>query len=403
MVLALAQAKEAALLGEVPVGAVVVRHGVVIASGCNSMIGAHDPTAHAEIVALRAAALFLGNYRLEECEMFVTLEPCAMCSGALLNARLKRVVYGASEPKTGAAGSVLNLFAHGQLNHHTEVQGGVLPIQGRELLQQFFRQRRRDLREDALHNHLLRDDALRTPDADFEGLPGYPWTAHYVNDLESLDGLRMHYLDEGGVCKAQTNNSLTYLCLHGATGWSYEFRLQIPALLEAGHRVVAPDLIGFGKSDKPKKESFHTIEHHRQILVELVDRLDLSNIVLVVSEGSDWLGLTLPMAAPERFRYLTVLEGGLIDRNLPLSAGYLLWKNALSKSHLSFDEEASRICDVKPVGDEETRAFEVPFPDKGHRAALPAFRRIMMDVKARAGSSVSAEASHFWRHQVTSA
>lgn len=99
MALALAQARQAALLGEVPVGAVVVRHGEVIAAGCNAMIGTHDPTAHAEIVALRAAAVVLGNYRLHECELFVTLEPCAMCSGALLNARLKRVVYGRASQK----------------------------------------------------------------------------------------------------------------------------------------------------------------------------------------------------------------------------------------------------------------------------------------------------------------
>jgi tRNA(adenine34) deaminase len=108
---ALAEARQAAAAGEVPVGAVVVRRGEVIASGRNAPVDGHDPTAHAEIVALRAAAQVLGNYRLDDCELFVTLEPCAMCSGAMLHARLKRVVFGAADPKTGAAGSVLNLFA----------------------------------------------------------------------------------------------------------------------------------------------------------------------------------------------------------------------------------------------------------------------------------------------------
>src|SRR5437868_4287719 len=115
MRLALAQARQAAGAGEVPVGAVVVRGGEVIARGCNAPVGQHDPTAHAEIMALRSAALALGNYRLDGCDLYVTLEPCAMCSGAMLHARLGRVIYGASDPKTGAAGSVLDLFKQRQL------------------------------------------------------------------------------------------------------------------------------------------------------------------------------------------------------------------------------------------------------------------------------------------------
>ena len=126
MELALHEAQAAAFNGEVPVGAVVVKDGVVIAVGCNSPITDHDPTAHAEIKALRAAAQVLGNYRLEDCELFVTLEPCAMCAGAMLHARLKRVVFGAPDAKTGAAGSVTNLFGNIALNHQTAVEGGVL-------------------------------------------------------------------------------------------------------------------------------------------------------------------------------------------------------------------------------------------------------------------------------------
>ena len=142
MLQALQQARLAAGAGEVPVGAVVVRAGRVLAVGSNAPIGSRDPSAHAEIVALRAAALAVGNYRLTDCELFVTLEPCAMCVGAMLHARLKRVVFGASDPKTGAAGSVLNLFATPQLNHQTEVQGGVLADQCAALLQDFFKQKR---------------------------------------------------------------------------------------------------------------------------------------------------------------------------------------------------------------------------------------------------------------------
>jgi tRNA(adenine34) deaminase len=142
MQLALAQAALAAMAGEVPVGAVVLKDGVVIAVGHNAPISQHDPSAHAEMQALRAAAQVLGNYRLPECELFVTLEPCAMCAGAMLHARLKRVVFGAADLKTGAAGSVINLFEQSQLNHQTQVQGGVLTQECAAVLQAFFRLRR---------------------------------------------------------------------------------------------------------------------------------------------------------------------------------------------------------------------------------------------------------------------
>lgn len=140
---ALDQARNAWALGEVPVGALVVKDGEVIATGFNQPIGNHDPTAHAEIMALRAAAAILGNYRLPGCELFVTLEPCAMCAGAMLHARLSRVVYGASDPKTGAGGSVINLFEQNQLNHHTALLGGVLAQECSTLLKEFFVERRK--------------------------------------------------------------------------------------------------------------------------------------------------------------------------------------------------------------------------------------------------------------------
>lgn len=139
---ALQQAQLAAAAGEVPVGAVVVQHGRVIATGRNSPISDHDPSAHAEIKALRAAAQVLGNYRLVDCELYVTLEPCIMCVGAMLHARLKRVVFGAYDPKTGAAGSQLNIFANQALNHQTESTGGVLAAECTAVLQDFFKQRR---------------------------------------------------------------------------------------------------------------------------------------------------------------------------------------------------------------------------------------------------------------------
>ncbi len=139
---ALSQAHNAWALGEVPVGALVVKDGEIIATGFNQPIGTHDPTAHAEIMALRAASTILGNYRLPGCELFVTLEPCAMCAGAMMHARLARVVFGATDPKTGACGSVVNLFEQEKLNHHTELVGGIMADECGKLLKDFFAARR---------------------------------------------------------------------------------------------------------------------------------------------------------------------------------------------------------------------------------------------------------------------
>lgn len=139
---ALSLARSAECLGEVPVGSVVVRDGVIVGRGFNSPIGESDPTAHAEIAALRDAARALGNYRLPGCELFVTLEPCAMCAGAILHSRIARVVYGARDLKTGVHGSVIDLFAVERLNHHTTVVGGVLAEECSRMLSIFFAGRR---------------------------------------------------------------------------------------------------------------------------------------------------------------------------------------------------------------------------------------------------------------------
>ncbi|MEP6996433.1 MAG: tRNA adenosine(34) deaminase TadA [Betaproteobacteria bacterium] len=144
MAQALVLARAAQMRGEVPVGAIVVRDGAIVGRGGNAPIAGHDPTAHAEIAALREAARALGNYRLPECELYVTIEPCAMCAGAIMHARLRRLVFGAHDPKTGACGSVVDLFAERRLNHHTAVSGGVAAEDCAALLSDFFAARRRD-------------------------------------------------------------------------------------------------------------------------------------------------------------------------------------------------------------------------------------------------------------------
>ena len=140
---ALDLAQQARDAGEVPVGAVVVKDGVIIGRGYNRPISAADPTAHAEVMALRDAARHLGNYRLTDCMLYVTLEPCTMCVGAIFHARIARLVYGAKDPKTGACGSIIDLPAETRLNHHLQMAGGVLAEETGELLKQFFAQRRK--------------------------------------------------------------------------------------------------------------------------------------------------------------------------------------------------------------------------------------------------------------------
>jgi tRNA(adenine34) deaminase len=389
MASAMTQASRASQAGEVPVGAVVVRNGEVIGVGHNAPITGHDPSAHAEIMAMRAAAAKLGNYRLDDCELFVTLEPCAMCAGAMLHARLKRVVFGAADPKTGAAGSVLNLFANVKLNHQTAVHGGVMGPACSAQLQSFFQDKRNQARA---ISQPVREDAVRTPEERFLDLPGYPWPPQYLNDLPSLAGLRMHYLDEG-----PNDAEMTWLCLHGNPAWSYLYRKMIPVFLAAGHRVVAPDLIGFGKSDKPKKDAAHSFSWHRHILLEFVERLDLKNIVLVVQDWGGLLGLTLPMADPGRYCGLLAMNTTLATGDEPLSPGFLAWREMCASKP---DFEVGRLFarGNPQLSPEECAAYDAPFPDRGHRAALRAFPPMVPDSKSADGAAISRQAREFWRN-----
>jgi tRNA(adenine34) deaminase len=383
---ALTEARAALAAGEVPVGAVVVRNGEVIAAAHNEPVGTHDPTAHAEILALRRAAAALGNYRLDGCELFVTLEPCAMCAGAMLHARLARVVWGAPDPKTGAAGSVANLFSNERLNHHTRTLGGLLAEECGALLSDFFRERRQASRASTWP---LRDDALRTPEARFADLPDYPWTPRYVADLPALAGLRLHYLDEG-----PGDARRTWLCLHGNPSWSYLYRRMIPVFLAAGDRIVAPDLIGFGRSDKPKKEGAHSFTWHRQVLVEFVERLDLQNVVLVVQDWGGLLGLTLPMEEPSRYEGLLVMNTALGTGDTPLPAGFLAWREWVAKNpEFAVGRLMSR--GNPHLGSEECAAYDAPFGERGHRAALRAFPPMVPDTPDADGAAISRQARHY--------
>jgi tRNA(adenine34) deaminase len=311
-----------------------------------------------------------------------------MCAGALLHARLKRVVFGAPEPRTGAAGSVLNLFTSSDLNHQTEVLGGVLASECAAVLHDFFKPKRVTMNP-------VRDDALRTPEDCFANLQDYPWQPNYLSDLPALDGLRMHYLDAGS-----PDATTTYLCLHGNPAWSYLYRKMIPVFTGAGQRVIAPDLIGFGKSDKPKKDSAHTFTFHRQVLLEFIERLNLRNIVLVVQDWGGILGLTLPMAAPERFSGLLVMNTMLATGDVPLSPGFVAWRSWCEKNP-EFDVGRLLARGNPQLSEEEWQAYNAPFPDRGHRAALRAFPQRVPENTNDDGAALSRAARDFWRNDWT--
>lgn len=267
MRLALQEAQRGAAQGEVPVGALVrdTRTGEILALAHNRPIGLRDPCAHAEILALRQAAQRIGDHRLPHCELFVTLEPCAMCAQAALHARVRRVVFGAAEPKTGAAGSVLNLFALTALNHQTEVTRGLLAEEAVELMRRFFHARRQDAKSAALP---LRQDALRTPDAAFTLWPlPPPLSTLWFQEGAALNGLRLHVAQ---AWPDRAASPLAWLVLHGADAWGWAVYPWAQALAQAGQPVLAPDLIGFGRSDKPKKASWHTPQRHADTLVDLL-------------------------------------------------------------------------------------------------------------------------------------
>lgn len=233
-----------------------------------------------------------------------------MCAGAMLHARLARVVYGAADPKTGAAGSVLNLFAEPRLNHQTQVENGVLAAECGALLQAFFSERRSIRRAQV---EPLREDALRTPATRFASPEG-----HYA----FFDGLRLHYRDLG-----PRDAPITWLCLHASPASGNAWRRMLPVFTAAGHRVVVPDLIGFGRSDKPKKEAAHSPAWHRQVLAQLAQQLNVQRMVLVAQPGA----VLPPLQAP----LVRVLQRAVQD--------------------------------------------DAAFPDAGHRAGPRAFARFAMD------------------------
>lgn len=232
---------------------------------------------------------------------------------------------------------------------------------------------------------------LRTPDSCFDRLPGYPWTPHYIDTLPSLGGLRMHYLDEG-----PRDAPVTWLCLHGNPAWSYLYRLMIPMFLDAGHRVVAPDMPGFGKSDKPTEVGQHSFSWHRTVLLELIEWLNLRYVHLVVQDWGGLIGLTLPMAAPDRYRALLVMNTYLATAESALPAGFLQWRS-MCRNKPDFSVGRLLARGNPQMSEAESAAYDAPFPDVTYRAATRAFPEMVPESADADGVAVSRQAAAFWQ------
>jgi len=226
---------------------------------------------------------------------------------------------------------------------------------------------------------------LRTPDDRFAATPGFAWAPHYLDHK----GQRVHFIDEGA-----RDASVTALCLHGNPSWSYLYRHMIPVFTAAGLRVVAPDLIGFGRSDKPLEESAHSFDFHRDMLLSFIEQLDLKNILLVCQDWGGLFGLTLPMAMPERFTRLLVMNTGLGMGDL--TEGFRQWR---SYSNSQPDMAVGKLFKRgKPaLSDAEMAAYDAPFPDATYKAALRAFPNLVPDGAEAPGAALSREAAAFWR------
>jgi len=234
---------------------------------------------------------------------------------------------------------------------------------------------------------------LRTPDERFGNLSGFPFAPHYFKDLSGFDRLRVHYVDEG-----PADAEAVWLCLHGEPTWCYLYRKMIPVFVRAGHRVVAPDFIGFGKSDKPTDESVYTFDFHRNLLLALIDRLDLRGIRLVCQDWGGILGLTLPMSRPDRFKALLVMNTTLGTGDVPLGDGFLAWRDYV-RNRPDFDIAALMRRGTPVLSPEEAAAYAAPFPDAAYKAGVRRFPELVPDRPEAPGAALSRQAREWWKSE----
>jgi pimeloyl-ACP methyl ester carboxylesterase len=235
--------------------------------------------------------------------------------------------------------------------------------------------------------------ALRTPDDRFLGLPGYRFTPHYAHPLTTAPTWRMHHLDER---PAGGGNGRVALCLHGQPTWSYLYRRMIPGLVAAGYRVVAPDLFGFGKSDKPAEDATYTFEFHREALMGLVTALDLQDVTLVCQDWGGLLGLTIPMDMPTRFTGLLVMNTTLGTGDVPLTQGFLDWRAWNAKNpDMPIASLMQRAC--PHLTPDEAMAYAAPYPDATYKGGVRRFPNLVPDRLDAGGAELSRRARDWWR------
>jgi len=235
-------------------------------------------------------------------------------------------------------------------------------------------------------------DILRTAEERFANLSGFDHEPRYLNDLRGYAGLRMHYVDEG------PRDAEVFLCLHGEPTWSFLYRRMIPVFTGAGFRVIAPDLFGFGRSDKPADDAVYTFDFHRGALKALIDELDLENITLVCQDWGGLLGLTLPMEMAQRFTRLLVMNTTLGTGDAPLPAGFLGWRKwAAEHPDMEVGKLLGRAC--PHLAADERAAYDAPFPDINYKAGVRRFPQLVPDRPDAPGAEISRAARDWWSSQ----
>ncbi len=234
---------------------------------------------------------------------------------------------------------------------------------------------------------------LRTPDDRFADLPGFDYEPHYVDSLPSIPGIRIHYLDEG-----PKDAEVTWLCLHGEPTWSYLYRKMIPVFVAAGHRVIAPDFVGFGRSDKPEDDAYYTFDMHRGMLLDLIDHIGVTDLRLVVQDWGGLLGLTVPVARPDVVSALLIMNTGLGTGEYELGEGFLAWRE-FARSHPDMDVAKLMQRSTPILSDAEANAYAAPFPDVTYKAGVRRFPDLVPDNPDMGGAETSREARDFFMSQ----
>ena len=237
-------------------------------------------------------------------------------------------------------------------------------------------------------------DSVRTPDERFSAVPDYPFSPNYVDDLPGYKGLRVHYLDEG-----PADADRVFLCLHGQPSWSFLYRKMLPVFVESGARVICPDWLGFGKSDKPTEDALYTFHFHRNMMVELIKRLDLQNVTLVCQDWGGLLGLTIPMDMPERFKRLLVMNTAIATGQSP-GEGFEAWR-AYNRTQPDMDVGALMKRGTPVLNDAEADAYAAPFPDITYKAGVRRFPELVMTDPGMEGVETSKRAAAWWRSEWT--